>query len=67
MVFAIGFSCGVVVCGIACFASVYAASRYEWSQRMYLERDVKKLMRKLACGAGYVGCQGGPMCNSDHK
>lgn len=74
MIFAIGFACGVVVCGIAAFATVYAGAKYEWTQRMYLERDLKrtqydvgKLMRKLACGAGYVGCPGGPSCDSDHK
>lgn len=67
MIFAIGFASGVAVCGISCFALIYAQSRYEWQQRNRLERDVQKLMRKLACGAGYVGCQGGPYCNSDHK
>lgn len=67
MVFALGFACGVIVCGVSCFGSVYAASRYEWHKRMCIERDVKKLMRKLACGQGYVGCTGGPNCSSDHK
>ena len=32
-----------------------------------IERDVKKLMRHFACGQGYVGCNGGPKCEWEHK
>lgn len=71
MELAIGFASGVIVCAASIFSLLVVAAsedaRKEWEDKQKIKYDVQKLMRKLACGKGYVGCTGGPKCDSDHK
>jgi hypothetical protein len=52
--------------GIVWFCA-WMRARVEWAARRDLERRLSKLERNLCCGAGFVGCTGGPRCTSDHK
>ena len=63
MEFAIGFACGMAIT----FGASWIFQRYEWVARRKLEQRVDKLYRHLACGAGIIGCSGGPNCKWDHK
>lgn len=67
MTFAIGFACGAAVSLGAAFLGAWLHCRLEWSRRAKIEGDVRKLMRHFACGAGIIGCKGGPNCTWDHK
>lgn len=60
---AISFISGMVV---MCFIA-WAIIHSEWENRRQLERRVNELYRHLSCGAGILGCNGGPKCTSDHK
>ena len=39
----------------------------EWHERKKLSNRIDDLHKHLACGAGFLGCKGGPKCTSDHK
>jgi hypothetical protein len=39
----------------------------EWRARMTLEYRVGRMWKHLSCGKGYLGCDGGPDCDWDHK
>lgn len=71
MELAIGFASGVVVCAASIISLLIVATgretRKEWEERRKIQHDVQDLMRKFACGQGYVGCSGGPNCDWDHK
>ena len=62
-VFAIGVTLGFIGSSFASWLAV----RWEWQNRRRLERRVDELYRHFACGGGYIGCNGGPKCTSDHK
>lgn len=55
------FAAGVIVAAILS----WIVNRVEWHERRRLKSRVDNLYRHLACGAGYVGCKGGPKCEFD--
>lgn len=63
MTFAIGFACGVAVVVFCC----WMLARREDRKDREIRHRVDMLWRKLACGNGIVGCDGGPNCKWDHK
>lgn len=53
---------------LAIYMEGAAASAYDSNHADKL-RDASALLKKLAgrmCGQGYIGCDGGPNCDSDH-
>ena len=58
--------------GILASALVWAIASYllrtrEWKNRRRLESRVDRIWKHLSCSKGYLGCDGGPKCNWDHK
>ena len=62
-----GFVLGLSVGFFGAVAYEAVAVHRERAKRIKLERRVDELYKHLACGKGYLGCDGGPKCKWDHK
>lgn len=61
------FCFGVLVGVVVLVAILWFVARWEWQQRVKINRRLEYLERNLCCGKGVFGCRQGPNCDWDHK